>query len=33
MILKTGREEEVNEIVKAERIQRTGTCKYLGITI
>ena len=29
MIVKTGREEEVNETVKAGRIQRTDTCKYL----
>ena len=34
MIVKTGREEEeINEIVKAGRIQRTNKCKYLGITI
>ena len=35
MIVKTGREEEeeINEIVKAGRIQRTHKCKYLGITI
>ena len=34
MIVKTGREdEEVNERVKAGRIQRTDKCKYLGITI
>ena len=34
MIVKTGREdEEINETVKARRIQRTNKCKYLGITI
>ena len=34
MIVKTRREdEEVNETVKAGRIQRTDKCKYLGITI
>ena len=35
MIVKTGREEEeeINETVKAGRIQRTDKCKYLGITI
>ena len=34
MIVKTGREEEeINETVKAGRIQKTDTCKYLGITI
>ena len=33
MILKTGREEEINETVKARRIQRTNKCKYLGMTI
>ena len=36
MIVKTGREEEeeeINETVKAGRIQRTHKCKYLGITI
>ena len=34
MIIKTGREEEeINETVKAGRIQRTDKCKYLGITI
>ena len=34
MIVKTGRDdEEVNETVKAGRIQRTDKCKYLGITI
>ena len=29
MIVKTGREEEIHETVKAGRIQRTDTCKYL----
>ena len=34
MIVKTEREEEeINEAVKAGRIQRTDKCKYLGITI
>ena len=35
MIVKTGREEEeeINETVKAGRIQRTDKCKYLGMTI
>ena len=35
MIAKTGREdeEEINETVKAERIQRTDKCRYLGMTI
>ena len=35
MIVKTGREEEeeINETVKAGRIQRTDKCKYLGVTI
>ena len=35
MIVKIGREEEeeINETVKAERIQRTDKCKYLGMTI
>ena len=34
MIVKTGREEEeINETMKAGRIQRTDKCKYLGITI
>ena len=33
MIVRTGREEEINETVKAGRIQRTDKCKYLGITI
>ena len=33
MIVKTGREEEINETVKAGRIQRTDKCKYLGIAI
>ena len=33
MIVKTGREEEINERVKAGRIQRTDKCKYLGMTI
>ena len=35
MIVKTGREEEqeTKETVKAGRIQRTGKCKYLGMTI
>ena len=29
IIVKTGREEEIHETVKAGRIQRTDTCKYL----
>ena len=34
MIIITGREEEeINETVKARRIQRTDKCKYLGMTI
>ena len=34
VIVKTGREEEeIHETVKAERIQRTDKCKYLGMTI
>ena len=35
MIVKTGQEneEEINETVKAERIQRTDKCRYLGMTI
>ena len=33
MIVKTGREEEINETVKAGRIQRKDKCQYLGITI
>ena len=35
MIVKTGREkeEEINETVKAGRIQRTDKCKYLRMTI
>ena len=33
MIVKTGREEEINETVKAGRIQRTDKCKYLEMTI
>ena len=35
MIVKTGREkeEEINETVKAGRMQRTDKCKYLGMTI
>ena len=34
MIVKTGREEEdINETVKAGRIQRIDKCKYLGMTI
>ena len=36
MIVKTGREkeeEEINETVQAGRIQRTGKCKYLVMTI
>ena len=33
MIVKTGREEEeINETVKAEKIQRTDKCKYLEMT-
>ena len=34
MIIKTGREEEeINETVKAGRIQRTDNCKYLRMAI
>ena len=33
MIVKTGREEDINETVKAGRIQRIDKCKYLGMTI
>ena len=35
MIIKTGteKEKEINETVKAGRIQRTDKCKYLGMTI
>ena len=33
MVVKTGREEELNETVKAGRIRRTDKCKYLGMTI
>ena len=33
MIVKTGREEEINETVKAGRIQRIDKCKYLGMTM
>ena len=33
MIVKTGREEEINETVKAGRIQRTDKCKYLEMII
>ena len=34
MIVKTGREEEeINETLKAGRIERTDKCKYLGMTI
>ena len=33
MIVKTGTVGEINETVKAGRIQRTDKCKYLGITI
>ena len=35
MIVKTGgeEEEEINETVKAGRIQRADKCKYLGVTI
>ena len=35
MIVKTGieKEEEINETVKAGRIQRRNKCKYLGMTI
>ena len=34
MIIKTERkEEEIDETVKARRIQRTDKCKYLGMTI
>ena len=32
MIVKTRREEEINETVKAGKIQRTGKCKYLAIS-
>ena len=32
-ICDTGREEEINESVKAGRIQRTDKQKYLGIII
>ena len=33
MIVRTGREEEINETVKAGRIQRTDKCKYLEMII
>ena len=33
MIVKTSRQEEINETVKTERIQRTDKYKYLGLTI
>ena len=33
MIVKTRREEAINEKVKAKRIQRTDKYKYLGITM
>lgn len=33
MIVKTGRQEEINETVKTERIQRKDKYKYLGLTI
>ena len=33
IIVKTGREEEINETVRTGRIQRTDKCKYLGMTI
>ena len=33
MIVKAGPEEEINETVKAGRIQRTDKCEYLGMTI
>ena len=34
MIVKTGREEEeINETLKAGRIERTDKCKYLGMAI
>ena len=34
VMVKTGREEkEIHETVKAERMQRTDECKYLGMTI
>ena len=33
MIVKTGREEEINETLKAGIIQRTVKCKYLRMTI
>ena len=33
MVVKTGREEETNKTAKAERIQRTDKCKYLGMAI
>ena len=33
MIVKTGREEEINETIKAGKIQRTDKCKHLGIKV
>ena len=33
MIVKTGREEEIDETLKTERMQRTDKCKYPGMTI
>ena len=35
MIVQTGteKEEKINETVKAGRMQESGKCKYLGITI
>ena len=33
MIVKTGREEEINETIKAGKIQRTDKCKHPGIKV
>ena len=33
MVVKTGREEQLNETVKAGRIRKTDKCKYLGMAI
>ena len=33
MIVTAGPEEEINETIKAGRIQRTDKCEYLGMTI
>ena len=33
MIVKTRREEAINEKIKAKRIERTDKYKYLGITV